>query len=760
MGILKTFGVVLKLVNQLPSGMRQAQDQLRKDHQRALDMLRARHAQEARANQQARTDALRMLRARQTDEMRSLRDNTALDATTRKRMLEVMRDQHREELDSLKDRNKENEELDQERMDAELEVLREKHERERKARGERDRNHRDGMDLLRKASLAAKVYAAVSVAAFTSADLAITRHTSSFRGMTAGLRRELTTQQRLLKTHTLVSQNQLDEMLAGFQRSGLKLDVATRLQKEGAMFAGAHGVSGAQTADTFEKLSRSQFFAGTNFEDPEETARAFQRASDLITAGLKSNDTYTARLSARLRDGTADVYEMQSGLLVLEQTLGDVGGATKTLNDEQMSDAGSRMHAFKQSVIGVSQVIGGNLFKVLGPLIDFVTTLNRGILDGNKPWRGWAATIGVVALAFYSMGLAAFAALPSVIALTAKFVVLNRAMLMHVKVGAIVVFTWLRSAVMALASGAAALGRLTLQLGLNTLALLRNLAVMGAWRLAGLVSLATTIASAAIPAIIGATGATWAFTVALLANPITWVVLAVVALGAALFALWKHWDTVGAAVKKFGMVVAIALLPILGPIIGIIKAIRKFGPQMLEAGKALWGAFVDGIKSVAMKPVEAVKGALAKVRKLLPFSDAKEGPLSTLTLSGMSLVSTLSAGIQKAAPGLHARMLTVFEKLRGIVKGAAKSGLPFPLALAKGAAEAVVRRKDEPSGPPPSPPPAGGAAAVLAGAKLEFHFHGDILARTPEEAKTTSEKLATSAAEALLKRFALSLEAA
>lgn len=758
MGILKTFGVVLKLVNQLPSGMRSAQDQLRKDHERALEMLKARHAMEARQNQQARTDALRMLRARQTDELRALRDNTALDSTTRKRMMEVMRDQHREELDSLKDRNAESSELDQERMDAEVEVLRQKQERERKDRGQRERNHREGLDMLRKASLGAKLYAAASITAFSMADLAITRHTSTLAGITSTMRREFATQERLLKTRTLVTQSQLEEMVAGFQRSGLNAAVAKALQEPGAAFAGAHGVGGAQTADTFEKLGRSQFFAGTNFEDPEETARAFQRASDLITAGLQSNDLHTRRVAAALRDGTADVYTLQSGLMVLEQTLGDVNGATKKLNDQQMSEAGARMKAFKDSTVGATQAIGGGFMAVLGPLIEVLTRLNRLIIE--KPWVRLAATVTVAALAFYSMGLAAVAAIPSVVALAAKFKVLNTALIFNTRLALYWVGIWIRNAVVALASGAAALGRLTLQLGLNSLALLRNLAVMGAWRLAGLVSLATTIASAAIPAIIGATGATWAFTVALLANPITWVVLAVVALGAALFALWKHWDTVSAAVKKFGMVVAIALLPILGPIIGIIKAIRKFGPQMLEAGKALWGAFVDGIKSVAMKPVEAVKGALAKVRKLLPFSDAKEGPLSTLTLSGMSLVSTLSAGIQKAAPGLHARMLTVFEKLRGIVKGAAKSGLPFPLALAKGAAEAVVRRKDEPSGPPPSPPPAGGAAAVLAGAKLEFHFHGDILARTPEEAKTTSEKLATSAAEALLKRFALSLEAA
>ena len=50
-----------------------------------------------------------------------------------------------------------------------------------------------------------------------------------------------------------------------------------------------------------------------------------------------------------------------------------------------------------------------------------------------------------------------------------------------------------------------------------------------------------------------------------------------------------------------------------------------------------------------MKPVEAVKGIFQKVRNLLPFSDAKEGPLSELTLSGQRTMSTLAQGIEQGA---------------------------------------------------------------------------------------------------------------
>ena len=36
--------------------------------------------------------------------------------------------------------------------------------------------------------------------------------------------------------------------------------------------------------------------------------------------------------------------------------------------------------------------------------------------------------------------------------------------------------------------------------------------------------------------------------------------------------------------------------------------------------------FTEGIKAAINKPVQAVKGALQKIRNMLPFSDAKEGP--------------------------------------------------------------------------------------------------------------------------------------
>ena len=67
-----------------------------------------------------------------------------------------------------------------------------------------------------------------------------------------------------------------------------------------------------------------------------------------------------------------------------------------------------------------------------------------------------------------------------------------------------------------------------------------------------------------------------------------------------------------------------------------------------ESGKRVVTTFANGIKSAFTGAVEAVKGGLQRIRNLLPFSDAKEGPLSTLTLSGQRTMTTYAHGLELA----------------------------------------------------------------------------------------------------------------
>ena len=68
-----------------------------------------------------------------------------------------------------------------------------------------------------------------------------------------------------------------------------------------------------------------------------------------------------------------------------------------------------------------------------------------------------------------------------------------------------------------------------------------------------------------------------------------------------------------------------------------------------ESGRKVISTFTNGIRSAFSGAVDAVKGGLQRIRNMLPFSDAKEGPLSTLTLSGQRTMTTYAGGLEKAS---------------------------------------------------------------------------------------------------------------
>ncbi len=57
----------------------------------------------------------------------------------------------------------------------------------------------------------------------------------------------------------------------------------------------------------------------------------------------------------------------------------------------------------------------------------------------------------------------------------------------------------------------------------------------------------------------------------------------------------------------------------------------------------------SGIRSAMSAPYEAARSVFSRLRRLLPFSDAKEGPLTTLTRSGTALLEAFSSGITRAS---------------------------------------------------------------------------------------------------------------
>lgn len=129
-------------------------------------------------------------------------------------------------------------------------------------------------------------------------------------------------------------------------------------------------------------------------------------------------------------------------------------------------------------------------------------------------------------------------------------------------------------------------------------------------------------------------------------GPIGIVIGVLLILTGIVYLLWKNWDKVKAAGG--------AALDFLGnKVDAFVGWINKKKESFFNSGRGLITAFGDGIKSIIEQPASLVMTGLQKIRNMLPFSDAKEGPLSTLTKSGRAFIETWQAGVQSSLPGLQ-----------------------------------------------------------------------------------------------------------
>lgn len=79
----------------------------------------------------------------------------------------------------------------------------------------------------------------------------------------------------------------------------------------------------------------------------------------------------------------------------------------------------------------------------------------------------------------------------------------------------------------------------------------------------------------------------------------------------------------------------------------ILSALGNMGSLLTGAGRALLRGLVNGIKSMASAPVDAVKNVASRIRRLLPFSEPKDpsSPLRGLGKSGAALVDMIAGGM-------------------------------------------------------------------------------------------------------------------
>lgn len=179
-----------------------------------------------------------------------------------------------------------------------------------------------------------------------------------------------------------------------------------------------------------------------------------------------------------------------------------------------------------------------------------------------------------------------------------------------------------------------------------------------------------TMLTGVLPALTGVIASTWAWTAALLANPVTWIVLAVGALIAAIVICWDKfagfraviytvWDTI----KGFGKALfdwMVAPLKAAGSLIsGIAKAMGKvFTGDFKGAWKSIKEGFseaTDAVVSPIRQAVDAAKGIKGNFRMHLTQEQAKqqakETAKQTAKSSGGKSLQTSQDGLLSGWPG-------------------------------------------------------------------------------------------------------------
>ncbi len=158
---------------------------------------------------------------------------------------------------------------------------------------------------------------------------------------------------------------------------------------------------------------------------------------------------------------------------------------------------------------------------------------------------------------------------------------------------------------------------------------------MGVMALSGIKTLIASLFSLG-PALAAVATATWAWTAALLANPLTWIIVAIVAAGAAAWYLVKNWDQVSAALK--------------GAWDDIKQAFIKSWDQVSTALKGAW----DGIKQSFKASL--IDGLIHILANFTPVGFLAEA-FSEMTkfLSGIDLFDVGAKWMQSLGDGISAQ---------------------------------------------------------------------------------------------------------
>lgn len=302
-------------------------------------------------------------------------------------------------------------------------------------------------------------------------------------------------------------------------------------------------MSGSEAATKYKEFIKSAAGAGKalklSFVDANNELLSMPEI--LIKLKSKYGDTVDAveKMEIQKAFGTAEavaVVDLLYGSVGnLKDNITGMGEAMKTgtkLTEDMakamdLGNPGAQWTVLDQKMHNVKETLGDKLAPTIAPLVEDLSDLTLKV--GEWVEKNPALASGLLKVAFWASVILTTVGL-TVGGLGLLGVILGQTMLGF---GNFIKFAGVsKTALLALRS--------------STLA---NITTLKAFALSSLAT-GKSVGMGLFSGLVKAAMATWSFTTALLANPITWIVIGIIALIAALVLLWKNWDVVSAFLGK------------------------------------------------------------------------------------------------------------------------------------------------------------------------------------------------------------------
>ena len=450
-------------------------------------------------------------------------------------------------------------------------------------------------------------------------------------------------------------------------------------------------MSGSEAGTKYKAFLRSAAKGGEelglNFMDANNQLLSMPEILEILRT--KFGDTMDAAEKMELQKAFGDTEavalidlmysktgELQNNILGLYQSMASGKGAAMEMAEAINNTDPGKYELLKQKIHNVKEEIGSSLNPVLGEYMDKAA----GLIDRVGDWVSAHQEL-VRQIMSVAMVLGAFL----VTAGTAASVIGGLGMMFTRTAGLAKGFgrmlmnlpghleTLYIKALYA-KDGLAGIGRGVLTFG-------KNLAVNGAQAVkelaVGLASMAKQAVTTAATALPGLISGVWSFTAALLANPITWIVIAIAALIGAIILLWNKCEWFRDGVTAVFSFITSGAGAVFGAVKNIFSSIGSVMGSVMTAAKDTVRENLDnmkqaytehggGIRGIAAAAVEGVKGyytagftfidnltggKLTEIKNkflngIQGIKDLITGSISWFKESGKKVISTFTDGIR------------------------------------------------------------------------------------------------------------------